>query len=214
MFPVWTLLPIATFWLTSTFLYCFGFDSQANINDPKNKCTLKQTLIRMLLLNVIQVSLTLPLEFCLIPELMPKDQINGFRIAYFLFGVFLLDAMEYFLHRLYHSNSILYMALHKTHHEMKSCFSFGALYNSISESIITAGLISFVVLIVFKFTLQEYSIVQSLAVFATVLDHCSYFDNINILGRKQFHSVHHEKRYYILVILSSSSINAAIYIKY
>ena len=51
-------------------------------------------------------------------------------------GCALLDTLEYWLHRAYHTK-LLYARLHKQHHELKLPYSYGALYNG-AEVALTA----------------------------------------------------------------------------
>ena len=184
-----SLLPIFTFWTVSFFLYFGGFDSVANMQNPKNSVTVRQTLFRMVQLQFLQIVTTLPVEWGFVP--IPAE-VYGFRCWYFLGGIFLLDTIEFFVHYAYHANPWLYRHFHKTHHEMKTSFSFGALYNSIPEALLTGGIIGFLFLHVFQFTLQEFSYVTTLGTILTCIDHCEYFDHVYWLGRREFHKKHHE----------------------
>lgn len=58
------------------------------------------------------------------------------RPLYVALGCALLDTVEYWLHRAYHT-PLLYARLHKQHHELKLPYSYGALYNG-AEVVLTA----------------------------------------------------------------------------
>ena len=51
-------------------------------------------------------------------------------------AVFLLDAWEYWIHRLMHVNKFLYRHLHSRHHRLYVPYAFGALYNHPLEGLI------------------------------------------------------------------------------
>jgi len=187
--PFYTILPICTFWTFSLFLYFSGFDSRENIENNKNTVTFRETCIRMIQLNVLHVMSILPMEYGL--SLFPLE-IEGVRFSYLIFGILLLDTIEYFAHYTYHKIPFLYHYVHKTHHAMKTPWSCGALYNSFSESILTSGLIAICFLLIFRFTLAEFTYVTTLGIIWTCMDHCDYFDHLTILGRKEHHRKHHE----------------------
>jgi sterol desaturase/sphingolipid hydroxylase (fatty acid hydroxylase superfamily) len=188
-FPLYTLLPILTFWTTSSIFYFGGFDSEKNISNPKNTVTLKGTLIRMIQLHILQILSLLPMEA---GYLMDPDKIHGCRLRYIMAGILLLDIIEYTVHRLYHTFPFLYQHVHKTHHEMKTPWSFGCLYNSYTEAVLTSLVISAFFFPIFQFTLEEFTYVTTIGVFWTCMDHCDYFDHVSFLGRKEHHRQHHE----------------------
>lgn len=170
------LYPILTFWLCSSFFYFFKLDKFTNDNEQQ----IIPAIIGMLILNIPQIFSTVIME--LNPMFMTLD---GFRWSYFLFGIFIIDTMEYFLHRLYHFK-FLYK-FHKIHHEIKDPFSFAAFYNSFSEAIITSTIITTTMIFILGFTLQEFTIVYCFAIVATVMDHCDWFYQY-----KNHHWIHHK----------------------
>ena len=66
--------------------------------------------------------------------------LNEFRYMYIIYGIILVDTIEYFMHRALHKYKFLYK-FHKVHHELINPYNFGALYNSIVEGIIEISLI-------------------------------------------------------------------------
>ncbi len=186
-----TCFPVLTFWLTATLLHTCGFDTVENIGNPKNIVSLRQTMTRMLQLNALQMITVFPMEL----GYSPFVTIDGFRWWYFLFGIILLDSIEFWLHLSYHRVPFLYQHLHKAHHEMKSSWSFGALYNSFAESIVTGAVLSTAFLLLFQFTLMEFTLVTSLGIIWACFDHCAYFDSVTWLGRKDHHRLHHESHH-------------------
>jgi sphinganine C4-monooxygenase len=112
--------------------------------------------------------------------------INILRFYYIFIGIFIVDTIEYFMHYSLHKIPFLYKNFHKEHHKIKNLYVFGALYNSLGESIIESTLL-FLGFYLFNFSYQEYIITITLANIATVLDH----SNINI--KNNFHNLHHSK---------------------
>jgi sphinganine C4-monooxygenase len=112
--------------------------------------------------------------------------INILRFYYIFIGIFIVDTIEYFMHYGLHKIPFLYKNFHKEHHKIKNPYVFGALYNSLGESIIESILL-FLGFYLLNFSYQEYIITITLANIATVLDH----SNINI--KNNFHNLHHSK---------------------
>jgi len=169
--------PIVTFWFVSTLFYTLSLDKFTK----NNQYQLADAIISMLILNVPQVISTL------ITELYPPSfiKIEGFRLFYLFFGIFVIDTLEYFMHRIYHS-TFLYK-YHKVHHEIIDPFSFAAFYNSYSEAIITSSIIFITMLGPLGFTLEEFTYVYCLAIVATIMDHCDWFYKY-----KNHHLIHHK----------------------
>lgn len=193
MWPVGflTVVPIVTFWVGCSLCYFGGLDSEKNIHNPKNQVTLKGTLKRMVSLHVLQFASLYPLE-AMWSSCPIKVEVYGFRWVYFLGGIFVLDTLQYMSHRLYHEVPWLYRHVHKTHHEIKSPWSFGALYNSYPDAILTGALMTVVFLVFLGYTLEEYSWVLTLGTVATIIDHVDYFDHLDIFGKREHHRRHHE----------------------
>ena len=68
---------------------------------------------------------------------------SEFRFYYIFLGMFLIVTVEYFCHRLYHTVPWLYKNAHKVHHQMVVPYTYGALYNSVLESLITSSVMLF-----------------------------------------------------------------------
>lgn len=188
---IYTFWPIGIFWTLSSLLYFGGFDNPKYIASKRNSVTVKQTIQRMLMLNLLQIATTLPLEMGYLNDLSPLPPNDTFRWSYFLGGIFLLDTIEYFVHFAYHWSPWLYKHFHKTHHEMKLSWSYGALYNSYPEALLTGSVIGFMCFSVYGMSMCEFACVTSVGTIFTCLDHCAYFDDRNWFGRKEFHKNHH-----------------------
>lgn len=184
----WTLAPLLTFWTTALVFHGVGLNSEVNMDHPRNLVTVAGTVKRMLLIDGLHVLTTLPMEW---GWTIPDTQVYGVRWWYLLGGIFLMDTVEYFSHRLQHEFSWLYRMAHYGHHEMRYSWSLGSFYNSIPEVLFTGPLLGLFFMYVFQFTFVEFQLVSCLAVFWTVMDHTAAFDSVTWLGRKDFHRIHH-----------------------
>ena len=72
-----------------------------------------------------------------------------------IIAVFLLDAWEYWIHRLMHVNKFLYRTLHSRHHRLYVPYAFGALYNHPLEGLILDTLGTAIAITVARTTIRE-----------------------------------------------------------
>lgn len=186
---LFTLLPIFTFWITASVCYYGNFDSSENMYNIKNKVSVRGTVIRMIQLHFLQICTSAPMEM---GYSLFDVTVSGIRWYFVVFGCIWIDFVEFVLHRTYHKIPFLYQHLHKTHHEIIHSWSFGALYNSVGESIVTGATILLSMVLIFKFTLAEFSVAVSICTFFTVLDHCAFFDNRWWKSKQNHHKIHHE----------------------
>ena len=70
-------------------------------------------------------------------------------------AVFVLDAWEYWIHRLMHVNKFLYRYIHSLHHRLYVPYAFGALYNHPLEGLILDTVGTAVAMKVAQLTLRE-----------------------------------------------------------
>jgi sphinganine C4-monooxygenase len=173
------IIPFITYWTTCLILNILDIGT---ITEKKNNLNVVSKY--KVFTNVLNGTLNHYLINLLLYNFEILD-INNFRYMYILYGIILIDTIEYVMHRALHEFNFLYK-YHKVHHEINNPYNFGALYNSKNEGIIEASLL-LSGFILFKFSFLEYIIVLSLANFATVLDHT----NLNI--KKRFHYLHHSK---------------------
>ena len=113
---------------------------------------------------------------------------NEFSIFNFFLGIFIMDTVQYFIHRLYHAVPFLYKHIHKRHHEIKKVFPIGALYNSYYEGTIT-GIIILIICYLFQFNFDQTIILISISYIWAIFDHTLLYDH-------QFHQIHHNELYY------------------
>jgi len=185
-----SLAPIITFWTAAVGFHLLGWNSQANMENPRNLITVRDSVWRMCQIDVLHVLTTLPMEW---GWTIPAEQVygDGVRLGYLVGGVLLVDTIEYFSHMIQHKIPWLFKHFHSGHHAMRYSWSFGSFYNSIQEVLLTGPLLALFFMYIFRFTLVEFQIVSCLAVFWTVMDHTEAFDNVWWLGRKDFHRIHH-----------------------
>ncbi|KAI0726756.1 sphingosine hydroxylase [Fomitopsis betulina] len=117
--------------------------------------------------------------------------------AKFLFGIFVVDTWEYFLHRAMHVNRWLYKQFHSVHHRLYVPYAFGALYNHPVEGLIldTAG--TAVAELLACMTTREAMFLFLICTLKTVDDHCGYilpFDPLQLLtsNNADYHDIHHQ----------------------
>eukprot|EP00929_Paragymnodinium_shiwhaense_P048183 TRINITY_DN2439_c0_g2_i4.p1 TRINITY_DN2439_c0_g2~~TRINITY_DN2439_c0_g2_i4.p1 ORF type:complete len:242 (+),score=53.13 TRINITY_DN2439_c0_g2_i4:56-781(+) len=104
-----------------------------------------------------------------------------------LFGMFVLDTIEYWVHRAMHANKWLYRMTHQTHHMPPTCSAL-SLYNSAAE------VIPFTTCITLGFymsgiTWMDFIIVTALGNLKTAWDHAS-------TRKGHHHELHHSKPCY------------------
>ena len=96
-------------------------------------------------------------------------------------GCALLDTVEYWLHRAYHT-PLFYARLHKQHHELKLPYSYGALYNGAEVALTAPGL--FAAFYAGGLAYREMLVVTALSYACTVAQH-TYTD------ARAHHWLHH-----------------------
>lgn len=188
----YTLLPVVSYWTMCMFCYMSGFDTNKNIENRRNQVSLQQTIQRVAQLHLFQVLFSAPLEngapFLFTGQVVPRSLC---RLPYLLTGCFIVDTVEYWVHRLWHSHPFLYKWVHKTHHEMVCPWSFGALYNSYIEAALTGSCLVFVFFGVLDYSVCEFALVSTISNLATICDHCEFFETFDYFQKKRHHTIHH-----------------------
>jgi sphinganine C4-monooxygenase len=82
-------------------------------------------------------------------------------------AIFILDAWEYWIHRLMHVNKFLYRHLHSRHHRLYVPYAFGALYNHPLEGLILDTVGSAIAMKVAGLTVRETMFFFSFATMKT-----------------------------------------------
>jgi len=107
---------------------------------------------------------------------------GSFTILGVLRGMFVLDTIEYFVHRLMHDVRFLFENMHKEHHSLTAT-PYLALYNSSWEAL-PVGVLVFLGFLCARLSWTEFICVTTLANVKTVWDHCSR-------QRQHHHWLHH-----------------------
>ncbi|KAI0793958.1 sphingosine hydroxylase [Fomes fomentarius] len=117
--------------------------------------------------------------------------------AKFMFGMFIIDTWQYFLHRAMHVNTWLYKKFHSTHHRLYVPYAFGALYNHPLEGFLLdtcgAGLAEWIA----GSSTREAILLFLVSTLKTVDDHCGYrlpWDPLQFLSpnNADYHDIHHQ----------------------
>lgn len=167
------MMPIAAFWLTAGYHFVVGDTTLSKGDQDRNGAlTPGKMVVRMLQINVMHVvgtmaGIRLSIEIGLAP---PVPASFTFRWWTFPLGIFAMDTVQYFCHRAMHTYPTFYR-FHKTHHELRALHSFGALYNSLWEVVITGGTLGLVFYGVLQFTPFEFAVISSISFIATVEEH-------------------------------------------
>jgi sphinganine C4-monooxygenase len=114
-----------------------------------------------------------------------------------LIAVFILDAWEYWIHRLMHVNKFLYRHLHARHHRLYVPYAFGALYNHPLEGFFLDTVGTAIAMKIANLTLREAMFFFVFATMKTVDDHCGWnfpWDPFQFLfsNNSVYHDVHHQ----------------------
>ncbi|KAG2195963.1 hypothetical protein INT47_007099 [Mucor saturninus] len=115
----------------------------------------------------------------------------------FLSAMFIMDAHQYFFHRLFHMNKFLYKHVHSHHHRLYVPYAFGALYNHPIEGFFMDSLGAAIAIEVTRMTPHMSMLFFTFSTIKTVDDHCGYafpWDPLQFLfgNNVQYHDIHHQ----------------------
>ena len=134
-----------------------------------------------------------------LPNLASAEVVYWFALPVLrqVIAVFILDAWEYWIHRLMHVNKFLYRHLHSRHHRLYVPYAFGALYNHPLEGFFLDTVGTAIAMKVSKLTLREAMFFFVFATMKTVDDHCGWnfpWDPLQFLfsNNSVYHDVHHQ----------------------
>jgi len=118
-------------------------------------------------------------------------------IAKFIFGMFVIDTWQYFLHRGMHMNAWLYKQLHSVHHRLYVPYAFGALYNHPIEGLLLDTLGAAIAESLAGMSTREAIMLFTISTLKTVDDHCGYrlpFDPLQLMSgnNADYHDIHHQ----------------------
>jgi sterol desaturase/sphingolipid hydroxylase (fatty acid hydroxylase superfamily) len=153
------LMPTIVFWSVAGGLHLLKYNSQYN-----GKVEIKEMITTQLSIDCIQF-------FSSLPRLYLEDGWSEFSVLHLLYGLAVIDFVEYFAHRLLHSNSML-MQFHKRHHRLVPVHTLGAYFNDPREVLFTGFFLTIFLVLIGGLSLLEVSIVASIGTVFTILDHC------------------------------------------
>ncbi|KAI8070716.1 fatty acid hydroxylase superfamily-domain-containing protein [Gongronella butleri] len=115
----------------------------------------------------------------------------------FFLAMVILDAHQYFLHRLFHMNKFLYKHFHSHHHRLYVPYAFGALYNHPLEGLLLDSLGAAMASEIMCMTPRMCIYFFTFSTLKTVDDHCGYAFPWNPLqflfaNNVEYHNVHHQ----------------------
>lgn len=122
----------------------------------------------------------------------------GIPAGRFMFGTFIIDTWQYFLHRGMHMNTWLYKQFHSVHHRLYVPYAFGALYNHPLEGFLLDTLSGAIAEAAAGMSTREAVVLFSISTLKTVDDHCGYrlpFDPLQFLtsNNADYHDIHHQR---------------------
>ncbi|KAF7724023.1 hypothetical protein EC973_001430 [Apophysomyces ossiformis] len=103
----------------------------------------------------------------------------------FFAGMVIMDAHQYFLHRLFHMNKFLYKHIHSHHHRLYVPYAFGALYNHPVEGFMLDTLGA---TLAFELTGMSARLMDDHCGYALPWDPLQYFFGNNV----EYHDIHHQ----------------------
>ncbi|KAF7796848.1 hypothetical protein EIP86_008032 [Pleurotus ostreatoroseus] len=118
-------------------------------------------------------------------------------ISKLLFGMFIIDTWEYFLHRAAHNNTFLYKTFHSVHHRLYVPYAYGALYNHPVEGFVLDSVGAGIAELVACLSTREAIMLFVFSTLKTVDDHCGYklpWDPLQLMtsNNADYHDIHHQ----------------------
>ncbi|KAI9483003.1 MAG: fatty acid hydroxylase superfamily-domain-containing protein [Benjaminiella poitrasii] len=118
-------------------------------------------------------------------------------IIQFVLAMIIMDAHQYFFHRLFHINKFLYKHIHSHHHRLYVPYAFGALYNHPIEGFLLDSVGAALAAELTRMSPRMSAIFFTFSTLKTVDDHCGYavpWDPLQFLfgNNVQYHDIHHQ----------------------
>lgn len=182
----YSVIPFLAYWLACGFCSIVKRNTRKNITETSvtNAVSDKKVFYSVLALTA---STILGNYLLLFLNIIHKED---FRFWFVLIGIWWVDTIEYFTHLIMHRVPFLYKNFHKEHHKVIIPYSYGALYNSDFEAIVTSSMMMYGFYLM-KISFPEFIVVTTLANIATVLDHSEEFAKLGF--KNNFHKLHHSK---------------------
>ncbi len=165
-----------------------------------NPVTHTQVFIRVILQQILQTLLGM-LSVLIDPGQCPANPPVGLlhSATQFVIGLFIIDAWQYWIHRLSHVSTFLYKHIHSTHHRLLIPYAMGALYNHPAEALLLDTLSAGAAMYGAGMSCQLAAVFFTFSTVKTVCDHSSYRFPLNPLHNlfpncAAYHDVHHDIR--------------------
>ncbi|KAI9343356.1 fatty acid hydroxylase superfamily-domain-containing protein [Pilaira anomala] len=118
-------------------------------------------------------------------------------VTQFISAMLIMDAHQYFFHRLFHINKFLYKHVHSHHHRLYVPYAFGALYNHPVEGFLLDSVGATVAFELTRMSPKMSMIFFTFSTLKTVDDHCGYalpWDPLQFIfgNNVQYHDIHHQ----------------------
>ena len=121
--------------------------------------------------------------------------------SYTSFSRFCIDTWQYFLHRLFHVNKLLYKHIHSWHHRLYVPYAYGALYNHPLEGFLLDTLGAGLAHLVSLLSVRQSIVLFAFSTMKTIDDHCGYRFSLDPLqlffaNNADYHDIHHQVRWF------------------
>ncbi|XP_078435991.1 sphinganine C4-monooxygenase 1-like isoform X2 [Wolffia australiana] len=197
--------PIAVYWVTCWVYEYLVYSREENRLhfgeiEPKNIATRKQVILGTLAIHATQIALAV-FYFMVIGRyaVKPKAKAGYLQVAgQISMAMLIMDAWEYFWHRILHENEFLFKNFHALHHRLLVPYSYGAQYTDFFDAFVGQNLGGAVAMAVSGMSPMTSALFFSLISIKAVDDHCGmWLPNWNPMHRflrnnVSFHSVHHQ----------------------
>lgn len=110
---------------------------------------------------------------------------------------FVLDTVQYFIHRGFHVIPFLYKHVHSVHHRIYVPYAYGAQYNHPLEGGLADAFSGIVAIYLARMTEREAVLLLVFTTYKSVEDHCGYqwtWHPLRFLSNNdaEFHEIHHQ----------------------
>uniref|UniRef100_A0A1D1YJB9 aldehyde oxygenase (deformylating) n=1 Tax=Anthurium amnicola TaxID=1678845 RepID=A0A1D1YJB9_9ARAE len=199
------VVPIAVYWIASAIYYLVGLRSAEKHRlfteeeeDIQNLASKRQVVVGVLINQAMQmvfVGLVTMLQGAAAVASPPTTLLRQawqLAVAYLI-----MDAWEYFFHRLTHEIKFLYKHVHAMHHRMVVPYSFGAQYIHPIDAFFGNMVEGAIAITVTGMSPRTATVLFSLLVVKAIDDHCALWFPNNPIHRfftnnAAYHAIHHQ----------------------
>jgi len=196
--------PIIVYWVFATYLFIIEtldlkILESYKINPPSrppNRVSVPHVISRVLLQHLIQMTVAFLFVWLAPRDLERQMEDVGTILIKMVVGAFMLDAYQYWMHRLFHRNKFLYKHFHSIHHEVTAPYAYGALYNHPVEGLCMDTIGGGLPVLLLDMHPWTATLFACIATMKTVNDHCGYmfpWDPLHLVfhNNAAYHDVHH-----------------------